>query len=72
MSTIHHDDKLDDATLTPAQREWLERQGRAARELEARERKVAIERVRAAADAANRRRRPAPPRPSQLPRPSTR
>ena len=31
MSTIHHDDKLDDATLTPAQREWLERQGRAAR-----------------------------------------
>ena len=64
MSTIHHDDKLDDATLTPTQREWLERQGRAARKLEARERKLAIERVRAASDAANRRRRPVPPRPS--------
>jgi hypothetical protein len=64
MSTIHHDDKLNDASLTPTQREWLERQGRAARELEARERKVAIERVRAAADAANRQRRPAPSRPS--------
>jgi hypothetical protein len=64
MSTIRHDDKLDDASLSPTQREWLERQGRAARKLEARERKLAIERVRAASDAANRRRRPAPPRPS--------
>jgi hypothetical protein len=63
MPTIHHDDELDNATLSPTQREWLERQGRAARKLEARERKLAAERARLAADAANRTRRPAPLRP---------
>jgi len=65
MSTIHHDDALDNATLSATEREWLERQGRAARALEARQRKLASTRVRAAAvaRAANRQRRPAPPRP---------
>jgi len=65
MSTIHHDDALDNATLSATEREWLERQGRAARALEARQRKLASTRARPAAGgrAANRQRRPAPPRP---------
>jgi hypothetical protein len=65
MSTIHHDAAFDDATLSATEREWLERQGRAARALEARQRKLAARRERAAVNgrAANRARRPAPPRP---------
>jgi hypothetical protein len=65
MSTIHHDDALDEATLSASERDWLERQGRAARALEARQRKLAAGRARtAAADRpANRRRRRVPPRP---------
>ena len=64
MSTIHHDDALDSATLSATEREWLERQGRAARALEVRQRKLASKRARSASSrAANRQRRPAPPRP---------
>ena len=65
MSTIHHDDALDDATLSATEREWLERQGRAARALEVRQRKLASKRARSGSNgrAANRPRRPAPPRP---------
>jgi hypothetical protein len=48
MSTIHHDSALDDAELSAAEREWLERQGRAARALEARQRRSAAIRGRAA------------------------
>ena len=38
MSSIHHDDARDTATLTSLDREWLRRQGRAARLLEDRQR----------------------------------
>ena len=65
MSTIHHDDALDAAMVSATERGWLERQGRAARALEARQRKSASERALSVSNgrAANRRRRPAPPRP---------
>jgi len=65
MSTIHHDDALDNAALSATEREWLERQGRAARALEVRQRKLASKRPRSVSNgrAANRPRRPAPPRP---------
>ena len=38
MDTIHHEDARDTATLTALDREWLRRQGRAARLLEDRQR----------------------------------
>jgi len=38
MSTIQRDDMQDTATLSPLDREWLRRQGRTARLLEARQR----------------------------------
>ena len=38
MSSIHHDDARDTTTLTSLDREWLRRQGRAARLLEDRQR----------------------------------
>jgi len=41
MSTIRHDDSQHAATLSAAEREWLRRQGRAARSLEARQRQSA-------------------------------
>ena len=65
MSTIHHDDALDNATLSAGEREWLKRQGRAARALEARQRKSMAQRARSVPSrrAANRRQRPAPPPP---------
>jgi hypothetical protein len=65
MPTIHDDDALDNATLSATEREWLERQGRAARKLEARQRKLASTLARSVSNdrAANRQRRPAPPRP---------
>ena len=65
MSTIHHDAALDDATLSATEREWLERQGRAARLLEARQRQSAAIRARAAlkARSSDRLRRPPSPRP---------
>ena len=44
MSTIYLDDAQDTATLTPLDREWLRRQGRAARLLEARQRKAVRDR----------------------------
>ena len=48
MSTIHHDATLDDAKLSGTERVWLERQGRAARLLEASQRESAAARERAA------------------------
>jgi hypothetical protein len=65
MSTIHHDSALDDAELSAAEREWLERQGRAARALEARQRRSAAIRGRTAlkANSAERPAAPATPRP---------
>ena len=64
MSTIHYDAQ-DTAELSATEREWLERQGRAARALEVRQRKLASKRARSVSNgrAANRQRRPAPPRP---------
>jgi hypothetical protein len=44
MPTIHHDDARDTTTLTPLDREWLRRQGRAARLLEDRQRKAVRDR----------------------------
>ena len=38
MPSIHHNDARDIATLSPLDREWLRRQGRAARLLEDRQR----------------------------------
>jgi len=37
MASIQHEDTQDTTTLTPLDREWLRRQGRAARLLEARQ-----------------------------------
>jgi hypothetical protein len=44
MSSIHHDDARDTTTLTPLDREWLRRQGRAARLLENRQRSAVRDR----------------------------
>ena len=64
MPAIHHEAQ-DTAELSAAEREWLERQGRAARALEVHQRKLASKRARSVSNgrAANRQRRPAPPRP---------
>jgi hypothetical protein len=64
MPSIHQDDAQDTATLTPLDREWLRRQGRAARLVEARQRAaVRDRRLPRRSGVTGRSQRPTAPRP---------